>query len=101
MVAIEIAHQANAERDIVEIIAVDVATIDLAPPAIAYFDLTIPSRCSIADHEMVSQPILHPANMPVVIVERRRVSLPRPAIVHDDELPAAARDWSAVDLVPH
>src|SRR5437660_8482796 len=41
LVAIEIADQTNAERNIVQIIAVHVAGVDLASPAIAYFDLTV------------------------------------------------------------
>ena len=41
LVSIEIAYQTNAERDIVEIIAVHVAAIDLTPPAIPDFDLPI------------------------------------------------------------
>src|SRR6266487_2156235 len=39
LIPIEIAYQTNAERDIVEIIAVHVAAIDLTPPAIPDFDL--------------------------------------------------------------
>src|SRR5689334_10354156 len=75
LVAIEIADQTNAERDIVQIIAVNVAAVDLAPPAIAYFDLTVAGRCSVADHEMVCQPILHPANMLVIIIKDARIAL--------------------------
>ena len=41
LIPIEIAYQTNAERDIVEIIAVHVAAIDLTPPAIPDFDLPI------------------------------------------------------------
>ena len=41
LVSIEIAHETNAERDVVQIIAVHVAAIDLASPAIADFDLAV------------------------------------------------------------
>ncbi len=41
LVAIEIAHETNTEPDVVHIIAVDVAAIDLAAPAIADFYLAI------------------------------------------------------------
>ena len=41
LLAIEIAHQANTERDIVQIIAVHVAAVNLTPPAIPDFDLAI------------------------------------------------------------
>jgi len=42
LVPIEIAHQTNAERDIVQVIAVHVAAVDLTPPAIADFNLAVP-----------------------------------------------------------
>jgi len=41
LVPIEIAYKTNPERDIVQIIAVHMASVDLAPPAIADFDLTV------------------------------------------------------------
>ena len=41
LIAIEIAHETNAEPDIVHIIAVDVAAVDLAMPAVADFDLPV------------------------------------------------------------
>ena len=43
LVSIEIAHETNAERDVVQIIAVHVASIDLPSPAIADFDLAVAS----------------------------------------------------------
>jgi hypothetical protein len=88
LVAIKIAYQTNAQRNVVQIIAVHVAAVDLAPPAIAHFDLTVARGRSVADHEMVGKTILHPADMPMIIIENARVALPRAAIVHHDELPA-------------
>lgn len=41
LIPIEIAHETNAERDVVEIIAVHMTAVDLAAPAIADFDLAI------------------------------------------------------------
>jgi hypothetical protein len=41
LVAIEITDQANAQPDVVHIIAVHVAAVDLAAPAITDFDLAI------------------------------------------------------------
>ena len=41
LVAIEITDQTDAERDVVQVIAVHVATVDLAAPAIADFDLAV------------------------------------------------------------
>jgi len=97
LVAIEIAYQTNAQRNVVQIIAVNVAAVDLAPPAIADFDLAIASRCSVPNHEMIRKTILHPADMPMVIIKHARVSLPRAAIMHDNELPATPFHWRTPD----
>ncbi len=53
LAAIEVAHQTDAERDVVQVIAVHVAAVDLTAPAIPYFDLAVTARCSVADHEMI------------------------------------------------
>jgi len=97
LVAIEIPYQTNAERDVVQVIAVHVAAIDLTPPAIAYFDLSVAGRSAVADHEMVRKTILHPADVPMIIIKSARVSLPRAAIMHDNELPATPLHWRASD----
>ena len=90
LIAIEIADETNAERDVVQVIAVHVAAVDLAPPAIADFDFAIAGGGAVADDEMIGESVLHPANMAVVVIENARVALPRAAVVHDDELPALA-----------
>jgi hypothetical protein len=41
LVAVEITYETNAERNIVQIIAVHMAAVDLAAPAIAHFDLAV------------------------------------------------------------
>jgi hypothetical protein len=97
LVTIKIAYQANAERDVVQIIAVHMATVDLTPPAIAHFDLAVARGSSVANHEMVRKTILHPADVPMIIIKGARVSLPRAAIMHDNELPATPLHWRASD----
>ena len=97
LVPIKIAHQANAQRNVIQIIAVHMASIDLAPPAIADLDLAITGRCSISNHKMISKTILHTANMPVIIIKRARVPLPCAAVVHHYELPAPAFYWRTSD----
>ena len=54
-IAIEIAHQTDAERNVVQVIAVDVAAVDLASPAIADFDLAVARGGAVADNEMVGE----------------------------------------------
>ena len=88
LVAIEITDQTNAERDVVEVIAVDVAAVDLPAPAVADFNLAVAGGSAVADYEMISEPVFHSPDTPVVIIEHLGVSLPASAIVHDNEFPA-------------
>ncbi len=97
LVTIKIAYQANAQRNVVQIIAVHMSAVDLAPPAIAHFDLAVARGRSVADHEMVCKTILHPADVPMIIIKGACVSLPRAAIMHDNELPATPFHWRASD----
>jgi len=88
LTAIEIAYQTNAERDVVQIVAVHMPAIDLAPPAIADFDLAVARGSAITDDEMIGEPVLHPPDAAMVVVKDLGTSLPRPAVVDDDEFPA-------------
>ena len=97
LVAIKIADQTNAERNIIQIIAVHVAAVDLAPPAISYFDLTVAGGSSVADHEMVCEPVLHSANVSVIVIKDARVSLPCAAVMDNNELPSAPFDRRVSD----
>ncbi len=103
MIAIEIANQTNPERNIIQVIAVDVAAIDLAAPTIAHFNLTVTCRCSVADDEMIGKSISHVADMSMVVIKRARVALSRPAVVHHNHLPAriAAIGRGAIDFCAH
>jgi len=77
---------------------VDVAAIDLATPTISHFYLAITSRCSVPNHKMIGEAILHSADMAMIIIEDARISLPCPAVVHDNELPASSFHGRAADL---
>ena len=97
LVAIKVSHQANSERDVVQIIAVHMPSIDLAAPPVAHFYLAVPSRCSVANHKMISEAVLHPTDMPMIIIECACVSLPCSTIVDDDKLPATPLYWGAAN----
>lgn len=75
------------------------SAINLAAPPVAYFDLTVSRGCSVADHKMIGETILHPAHMPMVIIEDARVALSRATIVYHNELPATSFDGCASDRV--
>ena len=88
MIAIKVADQTNPKSDVVQIIAVHVAAVDLTPPAIAYFDLPVACRCSIANDEVVGKAVLHMTNMPMIVIKDARVALTRATVVHHNHLPA-------------
>lgn len=99
LVAIKIAYQTNAERNVVQIIAVHVAAVDLTPPAITHFDLTVTRGSSIANHEVVGKTVLHPADLAMIIIKNARVPLPRAAVMHHNELPAVSFHRRSSDSV--
>src|SRR5690349_11360429 len=77
LIAIEISDQTNAERDVVQIVAVHMAAVDLSTPTVSYFDLAIAGRSSVPDHKVICQTVLHPAKMSMIIVECSRIALTR------------------------
>ena len=103
LVTIKVADQANPESDVVQIIAVHVAAVDLTSPAIAYFDLPVACRCSIANDEVVGKTILHMTNTSMVIIEDARVALTRATVMHHNHLPAgiAMIGRCAIDFRTH
>ena len=99
LVAIEIAHKTNPEPDVVHIIAVDMAATHLPNPPIADFDLAVPRRGAVANDEMISEPVPHPADVAMVVIENPGASLPRSTVVDDDKFPAVALHGRAPDRV--
>jgi hypothetical protein len=98
LVAIEIAHQTDAERDVVQVIAVDMAAVDLAAPTVSHFDLAVASRCPVANHEVISEPVLHSPDMSMIIIEYPRVALARATVMNHNKLPTAPLDRRPADL---
>ena len=101
MVAVEIADEADAERDVVEIITVHVATVDLPAPAVADLNFPVAGGTAISDDKVISEPIRHFAHVEVVVLERFRTSLPRSAVVNHDVSPAPFFYGSPIDLLPN
>ena len=99
LVAIEIAYQTNAERNVVQIIAVHMAAVDLTLPAVANFDLAVAAGSAVADHKVVGKAVLHPADVPMIIIKSARVPLARAAVVHHNKLPAAPLHRCASDSI--
>src|SRR2546423_5343757 len=72
LVAVEIAHETNPEPDVVHVIAVDMAAAHLVNPAIADLDLAVAGGGAVADHEMIGEPVPHPADVAMIIIEHPR-----------------------------
>src|SRR5207249_12124832 len=98
LIATEIAHQPNAEPNLVQRNAGHVSAVKLAPPAIAYFDLAITGRGAGADDGMIRESILQSAHVPVVIIENPGATLSCAAVVHNNELPATAHYRGPIDF---
>jgi len=98
LIAIKIADQTNSQRDVVEIVAVHMAAIDLPPPAIAHLDLPVAGGSPVADDELVGETVLHPPDMAMVVIKDTGVALARAAVVDHDELPAAALHRRVIDF---
>lgn len=78
-----------------------VTAIDLAAPTIADLNLTVSTGCSVSDHKMIGKPVLHPADVPVIVIEHPGVALPSAAVMHHNELPATPFHRCPPDSVNH
>lgn len=99
LIAVKISDQTNTQSDVVQIIAVNVAAVNLPAPAVANLDLPVSGRCAVAYDEMICQAVLHPSHVPMVIIENASTTLTRSAVMHDNKLPAAPHHRSAIDFI--
>ena len=74
-----------------------VSAVELPVPTVADLDLTVPGGGAVADDEVISKAVWHPAHIAVIIVEDTGVALPGPAIMDDDVFPAIACDTGIVN----
>lgn len=96
-IPVEISDETNAERDVVQVVARDMATVDLSGPAVSDFDFAIARGIAIADDEVVGEAVLHFANASVVDIKNARVSLAGATIVNDDVFPASTLHLGIID----
>lgn len=92
LITIEIANKTNPESNIVQVVAMHMATIDLTPPSVANFDLAIPRRGPVSDDKMIRKSVPHSTNLAMIIIKRARVPLTRTAVVNNDEFPTTLLD---------
>lgn len=96
-IAVVIADEADADGDVVQVIAGNVSAVDLAGPTAAHLDFAKARGCAVADDEVVGETVFHFPRVAVVGVENLGVALPRGAVVNDDVFPPAPSDGGLVD----
>lgn len=98
---VKIAHQTDPNGDVIEVIAVYVASVDLFTPAISYFDLAISGGAAVSNYKLISETVLHFAYLSMVILECACISLSRSTVVNNNVFPAVFLNRSPIDLVPY
>ena len=94
----KVAHKTNPDGNFVERRAADMASLDLTLPAIADVYFSVGGVDSVADDEVVGEPVLHSAGVSVVMLHATDAVVAVGAVVDDDVLPAVAPDARSVDL---
>ena len=98
LIVIVVANQADTEGDIIEVVAMHMAAVDLALPAIANFNFAITRGGAIAYDKLVSEAIGHFTDMQMVILEGLGVALACAAVMDDDIPPPVPQDRGVVNL---
>ena len=96
-VAVQVAYEADSKSDVVEVITRDMAAIDLPDPPIAHFNFAVAGGVAISNDEVVSESVLHFADITVVEVKNAGISLAGSAVVHNDVFPTSILDFCIVN----
>ncbi len=99
-VTVEVADQTNAERNVIEVVARDMSTVELSRPPVTDLDGAVSRSVTVTDHEVVGEAILHVADPEVVDVEDPSIPLPCAAVVDNDVFPASPANGSPIDGCP-
>lgn len=97
VISIEVSDEADAEGDVVEVVAGNMASVDLPGPAVTDLNLAIARTVTVADHEVVGQAVLHVPHPEVIDVKDPGVPLTGAAVVDDDIFPSPPAHRCAVD----
>ena len=95
----EISHQTDADGDLVEGFAGQMATLFLAKPAWADFNLAVARVASVSNDEMVGEAVFHPARLPVEIIKNLRITAGRSTVVNHNIFPLPQAVFGGVNLV--
>jgi hypothetical protein len=96
---IEIAHEANAEASLIEETAGKVAAIDLIPPTRANGNFAIRHAASVADNEVIREPVFHAPFFPMIPVHSFGGAIGGAGMVDDNMFPTFGWNLSAIEFL--
>lgn len=99
LVMVEITDQADSESYVIQVVAMNMASINLSPPARAHLDLPVARGGPVSNDKLVGQAVRHLAHVGVIIFEGLGIALPGSAVVNHNVTPAGLLDWCLVDLL--
>ncbi len=100
LVVVVVADQAYSEGYVVQVVAVNMASIDLSAPARTNLDLPVAGRGAVSNDKVVGQAVWHFTNIGVVVLESFRIALSGSAVVDHDVTPAGLLYGGLVYLLP-
>ena len=89
-IAVEIPDKTDAKGDVVQIVACNMASVELGRPAVPYLDLSIAGTMPVTDDEMVGESVFHVTDAEMIDVKNTGISLAGAAVVNDHIFPAPA-----------
>lgn len=101
LITIEVADETNAEGDVIEVVAGDMASVELGGPAVTDLDLAVAGAMSVANNEMVGEAVFHVADAEMVNIENTGISLTGAAVVDNDVFPTTAVHRGTIDGRPN
>ena len=95
--AIQVTDKANSDCDIIEVVARNVAAVNMPCPARTDFYLAVAGGTAVADHKVIGEAVLHPADPAMIPIENAGISLPGATVMNNDILPPAFPDLCLID----
>jgi hypothetical protein len=96
----EVPNETDANPDLVDLLAMNVAALDLPEPARANFNFSIAGINSVADHKVIRQAVLHPT-LPMRTTVDGGIALSNGAVMRHNPLPPARANTKPVRHSPH
>jgi hypothetical protein len=98
--SLEIAHKTDADRDLVNLFSMDMASLQLLEPSSANLNFAISGIDAIADYKMIRQAVFHAA-FPVLPVVNRGIAIRDSTMVSHHPTPPTRHDVETFGLCSH